>query len=514
MKLERRKNTMRSVGVGVAARVSELVMQFLLRTVFIHTLGVLYLGLNSLFASVLGILNLSELGIGSVLVYSMYKPIAEDDTDTVAALLNLYKRYYHIIGIIIIILGFAITPFITVFIKGDIPPDVNVYILYLINLISTSLSYFLFAYRASLLLAYQRNDLISAADLVTGIIRCAVQIALLFVFKDYYIYLIVVPVMTIIKNLIIAYMTNKRYPQYIKLKSKSFEKNQIADIVKQVKGMIIHKLGQTVFSYADNLVISSFIGLAVLGIYNNYYYIMTAITGMVTILSNSLIAGMGNSVSTNTVEENHSIFMKINFIYYWISVFCSACLIVLYQPFMKLWVGSDKMLDFSTAAWLAFLFYILHVSCATGVIKGALGIWWEDRYRPLLSAGVNLILNLILINIIGINGVIISSVVANTLVDFPYVCVIIDKYYFHRGAFRYIASMYFKHFMAFFVIGITYAMSLLVELEGLFGLIMKGIICVIVSNSLFALINFRTTEFKGAISLMKRTVQKVTAKHR
>ena len=159
MRIERTKNATRNIVFGVILRIYQIVVPFIMRTAMIYYLGVQYLGLNSLFASVLSVLTLAELGVGSAMVFSMYKPIAEDDTKTICALMQLYKVYYRIIGLIIAIIGLVITPFIPHLIHSDLPEGLNIYVLYMLHLASTVLSYWLFAYKNCLLRAHQRNDI-------------------------------------------------------------------------------------------------------------------------------------------------------------------------------------------------------------------------------------------------------------------------------------------------------------------------------------------------------------------
>ena len=158
MKIERTKNATRNIAAGLALKVYQMVVPFMMRTAMIHFMGVEYLGLNSLFSSILHILNLAELGVGAAMVFSMYKPIADDDAPRICALMALYRRYYRLIGLVIGVAGLALLPFIPRLISGDIPPELNVYWLYLLNLGTTVLSYWLFAYRNCLLQAHRKDS--------------------------------------------------------------------------------------------------------------------------------------------------------------------------------------------------------------------------------------------------------------------------------------------------------------------------------------------------------------------
>ena len=266
-------------------------------------IGVEYLGLNSLFTSVLQVLNLAELGVGSAMVFSMYKPIAEDDSITICALMKLYRTYYRVIGGIILVVGLLLTPFMPKLISGTIPEDMNIYFLYLLNLLATVLTYWLFAYRNSVLQAHQRNDLISKVTLVTDTVKYLLQIAALVVLHDYYCYVIVLLLTQALNNVLTAIIAKRVFPQYNP--EGKLAQNEIKQINGKIRDLFTSKLGYTIVSSADTIVISAFLGLTVLAQYQNYYYIMSSIIGFMSIIYASITAGVGNSMITKSVDQNY-----------------------------------------------------------------------------------------------------------------------------------------------------------------------------------------------------------------
>ena len=188
-RIDRTKNATRNIVFGSILKIYQIIVPFIMRTAMIYFMGVQYLGLNSLFTSILQVLNLAELGVGSAMIYSMYKPIAEDNNAAICALMKLYRTYYRVIGLIIAVAGCALTPFIPKLISGDVPEEVNIYVLYLLNLGATVLSYWLYAYKNSILQAYQRMDVVSKVALVTSTIQYVFQLLVLWLFKNYYYYM-------------------------------------------------------------------------------------------------------------------------------------------------------------------------------------------------------------------------------------------------------------------------------------------------------------------------------------
>ena len=219
MKLERTKNATRNVAWGIIEKIVTLVLGFATRTVLIYALGTEYLGLNSLFTSILSVLSISELGFGTAIAFSMYRPIAEDDNETLCALLNVYRKIYRVVGSIILIVGLAIIPFLPRLISGTYPADVNLYVLYFIYLFNTVISYFMYAYKAVLFSAHQRNDLTSKRSAVIQSVGNILRIVLLLLFKNYYIYALVLPLITLVTNLANAYLATKMFPNAKHFKS-------------------------------------------------------------------------------------------------------------------------------------------------------------------------------------------------------------------------------------------------------------------------------------------------------
>ena len=385
MKIERTKNATRNIIFGGVLKIYQILVPFLMRTAMIYFLGMQYLGLNSLFSSILQVLNLAELGIGSAMVYSMYKPIAEDDNITICALMNLYKIYYRVIGLVIAVGGLIIVPFLSNLVKMDtVPEGINIYMLYLLNLGSTVLSYWLFAYKNSLLTAHQRVDVISKVTIITNTIQYILQLMVLVLFRNYYYYIIILLLVQIATNIMTAVVVNRMYPYY---QAKGMlAKSQIKEINARVRDLFTAKLGGVIVNSADTIVISTFLGLTVLAIYQNYYFVMTSVIGIIYVIFNACTAGIGNSIIIETKEKNFKDLQKLTFLIAWISGVSCCCFLCLYQPFMQLWAGKENMLQYNAVICIVIYFFVFEINQLLNLYKDAAGIWHEDRFRPLVTA--------------------------------------------------------------------------------------------------------------------------------
>lgn len=504
MQINKTQNAARNMVFGTIQKIVNIVMPFITRTAMIYTLGANYLGLNSLFTSILQVLNLAELGVGSAMIFSMYKPIAEDDGDTICALMKLYKIYYRVIGLVILVAGLIITPFIPILIKKDIPSDVNIYILYLMNLGSTVLSYWLFAYKNCLLYAHQRNDVIDRTSTIVICIQQILQLFVLYAFKNYYFYLIIVLSAQVAKNLINAFTVSKMYPQYTP--RGTLEKEKVRKINQRVKDLFTSKIGNVVISSADSIVISAFMGLTALAMYQNYYYIMSSVSTFVFVIFSACTAGIGNSLITNSIQKNYRDFKDLTFIIAWISGFCVCCFYSLYQPFMKIWVGEDMMYGMDVVVLFCIYFY-LYVLCGVfSTYKDAAGIWHEDRFRAIIGAAINLVINIAFVRKYGIYAILLSTIISYIVVNIPWLIYNLFHVLFKKSPKKYVLKMLVYVGVTIIVCMINGAFCDYVRLEGFGGLLLRGLICLVVPNLLFGLMFHNTAEFKDCLGLIKRMV--------
>ena len=502
MKIEKTKNASRNIIFGILLKIYQILLPFTMRTIMMYTIGVEYLGLNSLFTSVLQVLNLAELGVGSAMVFSMYKPIAEDDSVTICALMQLYKIYYRVIGGIILIVGLGLTPFIPKLISGNIPADMNVYILYLLNLFATVMTYWLFAYRNSVLQAHQRNDVASKVTLGTETVKYFLQVIALILFHNYYYFVIVLLFTQILNNLFIAVAAKKIFPQY--KPEGNLPKEEIRQINGKIRDLFTSKLGYTIVSSADTIVISAFLGLTVLAQYQNYYYIMSSIIGFMSIIYASITAGVGNSMLTKSIDQNYEEFCIFTLLVSFVSGICCACFMGLYQPFMKLWMGEKLLLPFSLVVLLCVYFWIYEYIMMASVYKDAGGIWHRDRFRPLISGVVNLGFNLFTVKFIGLYGIVLSTIVSMAVISAPWITTNIFKLIFKRSSIKYVSKLCYYAFSAVVASFISYNAVGVIFVDGWIGLILKAIVCITVSSVIMLLLFFKMDEFADAVSLIAR----------
>ncbi len=506
MNESRTKRAINNIFFGFIFKFIGLLFPFIIKTIIIKKLGVEYLGLNNLFASILMVLSLSELGIGSALVFNMYKPIANHDTDRVCALLKIYRDVYRIIGLIIAVIGLSLLPLLSFLIKGGYPNTINIYILYVIYLANTVLSYFLFAYKKSIWEANQLNGYNSILETITNLFMYICQIVVLFLFKNYYIYIIFMPLSTLLLNILRNYFVNKTFPEY-KCRG-NLEKGFIKELYQKIKALLGHKIGATVITSADSIVISSIIGLQVLAIYSNYYQIINALIGVITIFYTAITASIGNSI----VKSNHNNIIKqfysLTFTNNWIVSWASICLLCLFQPFMELWMGKDLMFDFYVVILFVIFFYSWLFRRIGLTYKDAAGMWEQDFWKPYVGIIINIIANIVLCYYIGVSGALLSTIFIMIFIYFPWETHVLFRDLFKNSTKRYYQRMITYAITTIITAVITYFVCSLLKGNGIIYLVKKGIICCIVPNILFIISYFRLEEFKDMKNRITNIIKK------
>lgn len=500
-KIQRTKNAYRNVLFGTIFKIYTLLMPFLMRTLLIYNLGIKYAGLSSLFTSILQVLNLTELGVGSVMVFNMYKPIAEDDTVKICALMKLYKLYYRIIGAMVAVFGIAVTPFLPKLIAETVPEGISLYILYFLELGTTVLSYWLFAYKAALLSAHQRIDISSKVSITTKTLQYFLQIIVLVCFKNYYLYLVIALFDAILTNIITAIIADKMYPSY--KPEGELEKSEIKSINRRIRDLFTAKLATVLGRSVDSIVISSFIGLTALAIYQNYYFIINSIAGFAMLFFNAVRAGIGNSLVIESEEKNYRDFKKLSFVIMWFTNVCIACFITLYQPFMKMWVGQQYLLPYYMVVLYCVYFFLIvsqDLSCA---YKDASGIWHEDRLRPLIAGVLNLVLNLMMVKRWGLPGILLSTIVSYVVVAMPWLIANLFRLVFKRSPKEYVFQLSLSFLLSALIGALCYVLDSFIRIEGIFGLVIRLLLSLMVSNLLLLLIYRKNSMFKELLNLVK-----------
>lgn len=488
--MDRTKNATRNIIWGMFNKLIMLVFPFVIRSILIWTLGSEYLGLSSLFNSILQILNLSELGFSTAVVFSLYKPLAEDDIIKIHSIMNYYKMIYRIIGSVILVSGILLMPFLNLFIKNDIPQDINIYTLYLIFLLNTVFSYWLFAYKSSLLIANQRNDININISTVSFVAQYIIQIVVLIVIKNYYFYIVWTLIFTIIRNILISRVVDRYYGKY--LGEGILQKQERKAINVKVRGLMVQKLCDASRNSFDNIVVSASLGLIAVAQYGNYYYILYAVHGIMDVIIVSSLSGIGQSIVIETEEKNYRDFKKFSFMYFWLICVATTCLMCLYQDFMQLWVGKNLLLSNKIMLLFCLYFFVLCSIDVRTLYENGVGIWEKTKTCVIVESVLNVFLNFVLGMKWGIIGIVSASIISLVLVNVIFKSRYIFKLYFQN----YKVTDYYCSVIKWLIFGcissfVTYYLCSYIHFTVMINLILKVVLCLIISNVILILLNIK-----------------------
>ena len=494
----RTKNIKRNIIFGAINKLIVMILPFITRTIIIWKLGAEFLGLSSLFSSILQVLNMAELGFTSAVVFSLYKPIAQKDDKTVCALMAFYKKTYRIIGLVILAIGLIVTPFIKRIIKGTYPDSINIYYLYLLFLINTVISYWAYAYKSALLTADQREDIISKINSSVSIISSLLQITVLTIWSDYYLFCICMIIATVINNISVAIVTNKKYPNYFC--KGELDGNIKKEIAKQVGGLAISRVSVTARNSFDSIFLSAFCGLVDVAIYSNYYVIFNGVLSCVTMLRTAFTASVGNCIATKSVEDNYADFKKINFYFLILTNFCVICLICLYQPFMDLWMNKKLTAGFTVSVLFGLYFFISSAGQVRSMYQASTGLWWEFKYFSIGEAIANLVLNAYLGYKFGMYGILAATLITVTFFSIICMALKIFKLYFKKSAKEYFVELIKNFIVAVFsTTFVYYACEQIIIDNLLLNFIGRLSLCVVLSIVILLLIYYNSRTYRGYI---------------
>ncbi len=448
----RTQNVVRNIIGGVGGQIFTSVLQFVCRTIFIRLLGATYLGVNGLFSNILSMLSLAELGIGPAIVFSMYKPIANNDEVQIAKLMHFYKLAYRAVAGAVLMIGLCLTPFLDFFIK-DTQGIENLRLIFLLILSNTVVSY-LFAYKGSILNADQKAYAVVIIRNIFSVVQNAAQILVLMITKNFLLYLVVQIITTFLGNLALSKYVDKKYPFLTQHPKEKLKKEETKDIFRRVRGMMIHKLGGFVLNSTDNLVISKFVGVVSVGLYSNYLTIINMIKGYLTQITGSLSASVGNLIAKESTDKSYSVFRSLFLVFFWIYGFCFVCFWVVFQPFITLWAGAEYLLPGSVLFLVLLNIYFTGIQNCSNTFVNATGLFWETRHKPIFECIINLSVSIVLAWKIGLSGVFIGTIAS-------YLCTFwVNPVLLYRKVFCRPVSSYFVRFSLYALTAVGTALAL------------------------------------------------------
>lgn len=507
----RTSNTLKNVFAAWGGQAIYAIGSFAVRAVLISQLAQVFVGLESLFSSILTILSLADLGFGSAIVFALYEPLAKGDKESVKSLMRLFKRVYITIGIVIIILGAALTPNIRMLLGPDCPDIPMIQAYFFCFVLNTGVSYF-FSYRGSLLMADQKSYVVYLITYAFQIVMCVAQICVLLLTQEYLYFLICMVSSTLLQNIVIAYVSGKRYP-YLKEKDvKPIDKAVLHDVKQNIVGLFMHKIAGACSTPASNLIITNVVGIGVTSLYGNYLMIVNALTQVLTKVFDSLIASVGNLGVTESKERQNEVFHTTFFVNGMLYMIISCGFVCAVDPFIDFLAGSDWRLDPITVFLVVFLFYVKGMRDAALSFTSAYGLFWKTKWKAVLEAVFLPLLSLALAFPFGLNGVLIGCAISSLGISTIYEGWAVYKFGLERPLREYL-FLFTKYLLLNTVtMAVLLFLCELVPLGGLLGFFVKGAFGVVVSAALWMLLYRKTREWDECRGIFDRILSKLKRK--
>lgn len=496
----------RNIVFGYIGNLTTQLLGFVLRTIFIAHLGDTLNGVNDLYTSILSVLSMAELGVGTALNYSLYGPVARRDYEKIKSYMLLYKKAYRVIGLVIAVIGLAISPFLPYLVKqpkGVTVRDMTLY--YFIFLFNTVSSYFV-AYKYSLVNAEQNNYIQTNIITVTKMITVTLQILVILVTENFYFYLLTAAFVELLQKFFASWYLNRRYPY---LKDKNVVKlsgEETGEIVRKTKALMFHKVGDVARLQTDSMIISGFINVTLVGYVGNYNMILTSVSNFVNIIFNSVLSSFGNLIATESREKQYQVFRVYRFFACWIYGFSAVGFFLLLTPLIMLWpsVGPGKALPVAVVACILTDYYFKGDRIVLSNFKTAAGVFEQDKYLALIQGGVNLIISIVLVQRIGLAGVYIGTIVSGLIAN------VTKPFIIYKACFDKDVKTYFMDSIRYLtvILGILAVMwavkNIIMQEVTIFSFAGMFVLISVVFNGVFLLVFRRTEEFAYLWGIMKK----------
>ncbi|MCD8390766.1 MAG: transporter [Firmicutes bacterium] len=473
MKEGRTKNTARNFTAEALNQIIQVLLDFAARTVFIHTLGSAFLGINGLYANILDWLSVADLGINTAMMYSFYKPLAEGDNAKLSALVNYYRRIYYAIAAAVFAAGLALMPFLNVIInlEEEIP---YVHLYYFVFLVGTASSY-MFVHLTTLITANQQNSVISKIAIRLNIIRTVLQIAGLIILRNYLIYIIIFVVFKAANNVVAAFKAKKMFPDLDR--TAVLSKDEKGSIFKNLKSVVIYKTSSIAMNATDNVLISKIIGTVIVGLYSNYVMLTNKLSAFVNIIFSSVSASIGNLIVTESNEKKYDVFECMQTIGFVVCGVISICFCVIVNDFINVWLGADYILDNLTIAAVTLNLYLSCVLQPLWTYRETTALYLKTKYVMAAAAVINIALSIVLGKLIGLSGILFASAISRLVTYVWYEPILLFKTYFSRSPKRYFISIIANFLLLCAMIIIGGATMARWAVSGWIGLILKACVC-------------------------------------
>ena len=502
--MTRTEKTMRNVRASLFCQVLTLITAFIVRRLIVSFTSTAYLSLGGLFSNIMTVLSLAELGVGTSITFSLYRPIHDGDEEKVGALMRLFRKAYTVIGVAVIALGAAILPLLRFLVddfdavRAEIPHFYLIYALYVVN---AGISYFL-SYTRTLIIADQKKY-------ITSVVSAGAQIALLlgswalfYATGNYVLFMALTVTVTFGENVILSVIAYKKYPA-LKNGKGSLSDEDKATIKTNVSASVLHNIGGVLVNGTDNIIIARFVGFIVEGVYASYHLIAAAVDSLIRPIFQSATASFGDLAVEDGGDRRLKVFNRMYFAGAWLYGTCAVCIACLSRIFVSLWLGDGFEIDDASVMLIALNFYLLGMRRPVLSARDAMGLLRYDRWKSIAEAGINVVLSILLAFAMGLSGVLLGTTVSCLLTCFWVEPLMLYRHGFSAGVGQYFARYSFYAFATGAAFAASYFSCRAIPLYGAAGFFIKAAICIAVCFAVYVVAFIKTEEFAYFYNLIK-----------
>ena len=498
-------NSVKNISYGFFVTILNTLISFITRTVLVNTLGATVIGLNGLFTEVISMLSLAELGVGMAIVYSLYKPINEQNFHKISQLMSLYKKAYLIISFVTLLIGLLLTPFIQYLITGIDYPLYYIKLVFLLIVIKTSSTY-LFSYKTSLLNADQKQYIVSIITVIVKLIITVVTIICLLLTRNYILYLILLIIQSIITNLIISNYVNNIYPQVsydIKM-----DKTEEYEIFSNIKNIFIKRLSGVITSSTDNILISTIVSTVQVGYYSNYTLIFSMVRTLKQQFTNGIAASIGNLSVDSTKEHCVNVLSRLTYLYFIFGLIMCSGLMAVSGNFILIWIGKQYVMSDNIVFLAIFNLFLEICSDPLWQYLEVSGLFNRDKNIAIIGSVINLIISIFLGLRVGIIGILLGTM-CTQLIQLVLKANLIFQYKFFQSPktfYLLLGKILFSYFIE--LLCQCYLISV-ITFENIFiEIIVKGVVSVFSAVVIIIVLFFKSEEFHYSKQLMLKFLRK------
>lgn len=420
----------KNVGTNLFLYFATYVVVFISRTYFVKILGNDYLSITGLFQNVITIVSFAELGLGSASIYCLYKPISDNNKKQIISLLKYFNKLYTRVILISLAIGTLLMPGLPYIIDF---PSLNIkssyiYYYYILFVINTSVSYAMIEYKL-FLIADQKQYKVNIWTQSIHIGILAFQTLYIYVTKDYAGYLYLLILGTLLTNSVIKWYVRKNYKDIFQQKPESLPLTERRSIIQNIKSIFYYKIGSVVLNGSDNIIVSAFIKTALVGICSNYLLVVNSINSVLMQCFNGIGASIGNHIVEAESDKQILVFNQLNILCVFLFSFSSICIVGLANPLIKIWLGTEYLLDIWSVTSIIVVFYITGINQVLSLYRTSFGLFKDARFYPIIAAIANVILAIIGAKLFGLPGVFFAT----ALVKFLFFTLVDIRLVFLRG---------------------------------------------------------------------------------